>query len=297
MTQSTWIPLFLAVGLLFARGFRQQILPKDFVRRKGFNTPLSLASSRQDQAQPQKVPPLTKKNDRPMPAWFYRDEEEIVIDESEDGAFTFTQSDFDSLSSLGDNSNDIKKIIDVKIEKSGEVGLENVDDGKGGDKEYSSAQLTLRDISESLQFSLNFLGDFVVQMGIDPPINVDMKLGDMMTGEQIYTLLQAVNTLDPFDSDSGYYEGLSVEEVAEELDIDLDTIIKIAEKERLNLPFGLRTVLHASAVEKIRSVYEFDRDQLEGEDDGEEDEDDEDDIDDDNFKFVNNDSVIDVEFS
>jgi len=219
-----------------------------------------------------------------MPAWFYRDDEEIVIDETEEGAFRFTEGDFKSLSSKGKIQDG-----DDDDEDDNEAYLTGGSGGGVTEREYSSSQLTLRDISESLQFSLNFLGDFVVQMGIEAPINVDMKLGDMMTGDQIYTLLQAVNTLDPFDSDTGYDVGMNVEEVAEELEISLDTIVKIIEKEKLNLPFGIKTVLHSSAIEKIRSVYEFDCEQNSAEnEDGEDD-------DEDDTESVHSDSVIDIE--
>ena len=65
-------------------------------------------------------------------------------------------------------------------------------------------------------------------MGCKPPIDINAKLGTLLTGEQIYSLLQAVNTLDPFDSNLEY-DTVPVEELAEDLGISSNRILKILE--------------------------------------------------------------------
>ena len=53
-----------------------------------------------------------------------------------------------------------------------------------GDKEhdpYSISSNTLRDISESYGFSMAFLGDFVVQLGANTPIDVDTPISTYVT--------------------------------------------------------------------------------------------------------------------
>jgi hypothetical protein len=124
-------------------------------------------------------------------------------------------------------------------------------------RKYSLSQFTLRDIAEAYQFSLDFLGDFVVQMGSQPPINIDTKLSNLLTGQQIYTLMEALTSLDPYESNADF-DGIGVAEIANELDIPVSTVIKICDGEGFNLPFGASTILHRTVSDKIRQVYEYD---------------------------------------
>ena len=117
--------------------------------------------------------------------------------------------------------------------------------------------LSLNDISEAYQFSLAFLGDFVIQLGCRPPIDIDLSIGDLLTGQQIYSLLEAINTLDPLESNIEY-EGISARSLAYELNISESAIINIIERERLNLPYGIDTILHKSVVDKIIQANTFD---------------------------------------
>ena len=89
-------------------------------------------------------------------------------------------------------------------------------------------------------------------MGCKPPIDINAKLGNLLTGEQIYTLLQAINTLDPFDSNLEY-DTVPVEELAEDLGISSNRILKILESKNINLPYGLDTVLHSSILDSVKT--------------------------------------------
>jgi hypothetical protein len=173
---------------------------------------------------------LSSKGDNPE-WWKRNDEEEVVVKVVEDAILP-------SGYSLFDDAYTIKNL-----------------DGTG-DK-YSVSELTLREISEAYQFSLSFLGDFVVQLGCPPPVDVDTKLSNILMAEQIYTLLEAITSLDPFDSNVEY-DSFSVTELADDLDVPVGRILRVCRGEGFNLPYGLETMLHEGVVERIREVYEFD---------------------------------------
>jgi len=130
--------------------------------------------------------------------------------------------------------------------------------GKDGQADRSSISMqTLREISESYEFSLPFLGDYAVQLGCPPPIDVDAVIGSYMTGQQTYALLVAVTSLDPLESNIEY-DSLTVQDLAEELGLSKKQLLKICKNEDVNLPFGMETVLHESVVAKIKEVLTYD---------------------------------------
>jgi len=147
---------------------------------------------------------ITSRNEfNKLPDWAKRENEEEVIYKE------------------GDNN------VITNAQLNGEVSLfDSLYDIDDSNAEGTAASLTLSDISESSCFSLSFLGDFLVQMGCKPPIDINAKLGNLLTGEQIFTLLQAINTLDPFDSNLEY-DTVPVEELAEDLGISSNRILKI----------------------------------------------------------------------
>lgn len=163
--------------------------------------------------------------------WKRNDDEEVIIKVVEDAILPSGYSLFDDAYSA--------KTLDGTVDK------------------YSVSELTLKEISEAYQFSLAFLGDFVVQQGCPPPVDVDTKISNILMAEQIYTLLEALTSLDPFDSNVEY-DSFSVTELANDLDIPIGRIIRICEGENFNLPYGLETMLHEAVVERIREVHEFD---------------------------------------
>ena len=125
------------------------------------------------------------------------------------------------------------------------------------DSDHSISQMSVREISEAYQFSISFLGDFMIQLGCREPLDVDSKISNLLTGEQIFSLLNALTTLDAYESNAGY-DSMTLQELAVSLDVTKDRILRIAKKENLNLPFGLDTVLHLSLVDKIRNGVQFD---------------------------------------
>jgi hypothetical protein len=178
---------------------------------------------------------ITSRNEfNKLPDWAKRDNEEEVIYKE------------------GDNN------VITNAQLNGEVSLfDSLYDIDDSNAEGTAASLTLSDISESSCFSLSFLGDFLVQMGCKPPIDINAKLGNLLTGEQIFTLLQAINTLDPFDSNLEY-DSVPVDELAEELGVSTNRILKILESKNINLPFGLDTVLHSSIIDSVKNSVDDD---------------------------------------
>ena len=61
---------------------------------------------------------------------------------------------------------------------------------------YSISDLTLEEVAESYNFSLDYLGDLVIQMGCRVPVDFNEKLKNFLTGDQIMTVLEAITTLD-----------------------------------------------------------------------------------------------------
>lgn len=120
----------------------------------------------------------------------------------------------------------------------------------------SFSGLTLREISENYGFSLAFLGDYVIELGCYPPINVDDQLDNLLTGAQLYSLMECVNSLDPYDS-TIEYDTVSMQELANELDVSTERTIKICQREGFNLPFGMQSMLHESIVARFRDIIEF----------------------------------------
>jgi len=125
------------------------------------------------------------------------------------------------------------------------------------DADNSFAACTLREVSEEYGFSLSFLGDYVVELGVYPPVDVDARLRNMLTGVQVYSLMECVNTLDPYES-TIEYDSLSLRELAEELGVPTKRALKICTREGFNLPFGLDSILHNSMEAKFRSIHDYD---------------------------------------
>ena len=152
--------------------------------------------------------------------------------------------------------------------------------GANGYERHSVAMQTLREISECYCFSLSFLGDFVVELGAFPPVNIDTPICNYLTGDQIYSLLQSLNSLEP-GAASIEYDSTTAADLCDVLDISTKTLLRICSTEGFNLPFGLESVLHSSVQERIAQCATHDEYRSEGSvtdddyEDGEEDADEE----------------------
>jgi hypothetical protein len=167
------------------------------------------------------------------PKWMNRGYEEVI---EKDPVKSIEQlngvSLFDAIYSTGKNGQDVVQLGD------------------------SFSQQSLRDISEAFGFSLAFLGDFVVQLGCQTPIDVDAKIGDMMVGGQVASLMEAVHSLDAFEANTEY-DSITLQHIMSELNISLKKALKICRAENINLPFGLDTELHSSVQKRLRDVSDL----------------------------------------
>ena len=157
------------------------------------------------------------------PSWMSRPEEEVV--EIPSPAYTGEKSLFDS------------------------ILVESVDQTDA----YSISKMTLQEIAESYGFSLAYLGDFVVQTGCPTPVDTDAPIQNILTGSQIYTLLEAINSLDPLSANEEY-DSIMVGELADELGLSDSEMVGLCGKEAVNLPFGLDTTVHVSVASRLRDI-------------------------------------------
>eukprot|EP00551_Chaetoceros_affinis_P011525 CAMPEP_0203685646 /NCGR_PEP_ID=MMETSP0090-20130426/48655_1 /ASSEMBLY_ACC=CAM_ASM_001088 /TAXON_ID=426623 /ORGANISM="Chaetoceros affinis, Strain CCMP159" /LENGTH=237 /DNA_ID=CAMNT_0050554849 /DNA_START=227 /DNA_END=940 /DNA_ORIENTATION=- len=101
---------------------------------------------------------------------------------------------------------------------------------------------TLKEISLDYQVPICYLADVLCGWGVAPPIDPNALLGDMVTGEQAFAILEAIHTLD-VGSLNDRYADYDLATLCNEYDIELSDGFELAMKEGWNLPFGVRTFL------------------------------------------------------
>lgn len=123
------------------------------------------------------------------------------------------------------------------------------------DATASISGMTLREIARSYGFSLNYLGDFIAAQGFKSLVEVDKKLGDMLTGTDIYELLVALQSQDPSEVNEGYTGG-TVLQFARQYDVSFEEVRELCKEHDIPLPFGSITVLHNNMYEFLRTYVE-----------------------------------------
>ena len=132
-------------------------------------------------------------------------------------------------------------------------------------RDYSFSRLSVRDISELYGFSIWYLGDLVVQLGCSPPVDPDARVEDLLTGNQIFNLMEAVTTLDVYETNADY-DSMTLKELVDEVGISMKTALKICRNEGFNLPYGPHSTLHNSIPAKFSEICNWDQYQdVEGE--------------------------------
>lgn len=121
--------------------------------------------------------------------------------------------------------------------------------------EGTISQMTLRQVSTCYGFSEHYLGDFVCSIGGDSPVDVNVKLGDILNGDQLYEILRALHSLDAGEVNEGY-EGESIEDLASKLDVPLKTIESVCQENNIILPYGKDSVLHSTLYDQINRFLE-----------------------------------------
>jgi hypothetical protein len=112
---------------------------------------------------------------------------------------------------------------------------------------------TLKEIAHDYQMPICYLVDVLATWGSPVPINVHSKLGDLVSGEQAFAILEAIHSLDMgvlYDR----YSDFSITEVCNEYNIELKDAFEMAIKEAWNLPFGVNTFLRVEQEEELIRV-------------------------------------------
>ncbi len=113
---------------------------------------------------------------------------------------------------------------------------------------------TLREISLDYSVPIPYLADVLASWGVPIPIDPACRLGDMVTAEQAYAVLEAIYTLDV----SALHDRYSQENLAslcEIYDIDIKDAFEYCVAERgWALPFGVHTFLRVEQEEELLDV-------------------------------------------
>lgn len=109
---------------------------------------------------------------------------------------------------------------------------------------------TLKEIAMDYSVPICYLADVVAGWGVPVPIDPLGRLGDMVTGEQAFSMLEAIHTLDIAALHERYSEDNLVN-ICDFYDIDLKEAFDFAMTRGWALPFGVRTFLRVEQEEEL----------------------------------------------
>jgi hypothetical protein len=89
--------------------------------------------------------------------------------------------------------------------------------------------------------------------GCPVPINCNDRLGDLVTGEQAFAIVETVNSLD-IAALHDRYSNSNLVQICAEWDMDLQAVFEMAMKEGWSLPFGVQTCLQVEQEEELLRV-------------------------------------------
>ncbi|GAX19470.1 hypothetical protein FisN_19Hh045 [Fistulifera solaris] len=112
---------------------------------------------------------------------------------------------------------------------------------------------TLQEICTDYSVPICYIADVLCMWGTEPPIHVHDRLGDLVTGEQAFALLEAVNSLD-VAALQDRYSNQSLWQVCQEWEIDLAQGFQMAMTEGWSLPFGVHTNLRVEQENELIRV-------------------------------------------
>lgn len=112
---------------------------------------------------------------------------------------------------------------------------------------------TLQEIATDYSVPISYLADVLCMWGVPIPINVHERLGDLVTGEQAFAIVEAVNSLD-VSALHDRYSNTNVQQLCYEWDIELQEAFEMAMKEGWSLPFGVQTCLRVEQENELLRV-------------------------------------------
>lgn len=112
---------------------------------------------------------------------------------------------------------------------------------------------TLQEIATDYSVPVCYLADVLCLWGVPVPIHVNDRLGDLVTGEQAFALLEAVNSLD-IAALHDRYSNMSLINLCHHWSVDLSEGLEMAMKEGWSLPFGVHSVLRVEQEDELVRV-------------------------------------------
>jgi hypothetical protein len=101
---------------------------------------------------------------------------------------------------------------------------------------------TLKEISMDYGVPVTYLADVLATWGVPIPIDPNSRLGDMVTGEQAFAILEAIHTLDVAELHERYAED-DLMNLCDYYDLDIKLAFDYCMERGWALPFGVRTFL------------------------------------------------------
>jgi hypothetical protein len=112
---------------------------------------------------------------------------------------------------------------------------------------------TLAEICTDYSVPISYLADVLCMWGVPIPIHIHDKLGDLVTGEQAFAIVEAVNTLD-VAALHDRYSNTNIQQLCFEWGIDLQHAFEMAMREGWSLPFGVQTCLRVEQERELLRV-------------------------------------------
>mmetsp|Transcript_10473 Transcript_10473/g.22584 ORF Transcript_10473/g.22584 Transcript_10473/m.22584 type:complete len:470 (-) Transcript_10473:250-1659(-) len=112
---------------------------------------------------------------------------------------------------------------------------------------------TLQEISMDFSVPICYLADVIASWGSPLPIDPHSRLGDLVTGEQAFAILEAIHTLDIAELHSRYSEDCLLD-LVDYYDLDLKEAFEFCMARGWSLPFGVRTFLRVEQEEELLDV-------------------------------------------
>jgi hypothetical protein len=131
----------------------------------------------------------------------------------------------------------------VRKSRSGPMPPQYREEGYLGDS-------TLKEISMDYGVPVTYLADVLATWGVPIPIDPNSRLGDMVTGEQAFAVLEAIHTLDVAELHDRYAED-DLMNLCEYYDVDIKDAFDFCMERGWALPFGVRTFLRVEQEEEL----------------------------------------------
>lgn len=112
---------------------------------------------------------------------------------------------------------------------------------------------TLHEISLDYSVPIPYLADVLTSWGVPVPIDPNDRLGDLVTAQQAYAILEAIYTLDVASLHDRYSQE-TILSLCDIYDMDIKAVFNYCVERGWGLPFGIRTFLRVDQEEELLDV-------------------------------------------